>query len=230
MHWNSDPCLITHSCQGFSLEHGISHPYARLPSRYVRERTPKDLRIRCNFWFLRPWNFRTLPCGVFVFLVPSRRLPLRLLVFLLVLHIQHVQHIIINTSSTQHYQHPSTQHHQINIIIAAHHHQHILNTTPSTQKHNTINTSSSTHHHQHNTPSHHRGTCSTWSTSASSRVAEAALAAPSLTSPEVRRRLITLGAASLSVAGAAPGASPARFAWQASHMEHFQDLKIPGDV
>ena len=41
-------------------------------------------------------------------------------------------------------------------------------------------------------------------------------------SAEVRRRLITLGAASVGVAGAAFGAHPARLAWQAQHLEPLQ--------
>ena len=67
-----------------------------------------------------------------------------------------------------------------------------------------------------------RGRHSTWSPSGSFCVAGAALGAPSQKSAEVRRRLITLGAASVGVAGAAFGAHPARVAWQAQHLEPLQ--------
>ena len=50
-------------------------------------------------------------------------------------------------------------------------------------------------------------------------VAGTALGAPSWVSAEVGQRLITLGAASVCVAGASLGAPPARFAWQAQHLE-----------
>ena len=53
-------------------------------------------------------------------------------------------------------------------------------------------------------------------------MAGAALGAPSYRSAEVWRRVKLLGAASICVAGAALGASPARFAWQAQHLEHLR--------
>ena len=57
------------------------------------------------------------------------------------------------------------------------------------------------------------------STSVSFFLAGTALGAPSKGSAEVGQRLITLGAASVCVAGAAFGTSPARFAWQVQHLE-----------
>ena len=101
------------------------------------------------------------------------------------------------------------------------HHQHnTINTTPSTHphQHNAINTSPKTQHHQHTTPStqHHKSPSphhhqhSTINTHHHQHI----------TIHTTQSKRSTSGL--FCLAGAALGASPARFAWQAQHSEHLR--------
>ena len=65
-----------------------------------------------------------------------------------------------------------------------------------------------------------RGKRKTWSTSVSFCVTGAARGAPPERSAEVRRRLGTVNAGYVCVAGAPLGAPQSDFAWQAQHLEH----------
>ena len=137
---------------------------------------------------------------------------------------QHQHNTINTTSSAQHHQHitatlsphniinktPSTQHHQhITATPSTQHHQHIpINTSPSTDPHQHI--SINTQHHQHITTTHHHNTISTWSIliEVSGRPATSE----------------TMDAGCFCMAGAALGASQARF----EHSEHLQTERSSG--